>query len=358
MSNIIHDGTLLKTAATQGAVVMDKFELRDCEIKATGANNRVLKFVGSTAMRDRYGDEVAVEGWDTKNYKRNPVFLWAHRRDLLPIGRAVNVVQDGEKLKFDIEFAPADINEFAEQVFQHYQQGFLKGVSVGFQSHKSERFDETSEEELKRRKTKPDVWPGKKFLKQELLELSACPVGANPEALIMNKALESEPTNDERRAFDVWLTDTHEDTQSLEAPENCAENRESVEDALADACEEEIPEVTDETEKTTEEATAPTLDDVLTALTRFDARFADLEKKIDGLTTKTAPREPLSDAQADDAAAGEGAKDAGDDAGTADGDSDTDVEIVECSDDLIELDLGAEEDDSTEESLYESVFEH
>jgi HK97 family phage prohead protease len=329
---------------------MDKFELRDCEIKATGANNRILKFVGSTATRDRYGDEIAVEGWDTKNYKRNPVFLWAHRRDLLPIGRAVNVVQDGEKLKFEIEFAPADINEFAEQVFQHYQQGFLKGVSVGFQSQKSERIDEVSEEELKRKKAKPDLWPGRKFLKQELLELSACPVGANPEALITNKALEAEPTENERRAFDVWLTDAHEDTQSLEASA-------TVKDALADACKEEIPEVQDETEKTTEEATAPTLGDVLTALTRCEARFADLEKKIDGLTTKTAPREPLSDAQADDAAAGEGAKDAGDDVGTADGDSDSDVEIVECSDDLIELDLGAEEDAGAEKSLYESVFE-
>lgn len=373
---------------------MDKLELRDCVIKAAGENSRILKFVGSTPARDRYGDEITVEGWDLKNYRKNPVFLWAHQRAMLPIGRAINVKQDGEKLVFDVEFAPAEINEFAEAVYQHYKAGFLKGVSVGFQPHKSERIDEANEEELKRKKAKPDLWPGKKFLKQELLELSACPVGANPEALITNKALEAEPTEDERHAFEAWFTEAYEDAEEADvfaagtghdhdgqnsvnvtvnaidakaAAEHIAASEELLkqtikdaldkEDALAAAAEEETPETPDETEKTTEEATAPTLDNVLAALTRCEARFADLEKKIDGLTTKTAPRGPLSDAQADDAAAGEGAKNAGDDVGTADGDGDPDVEIVEDSDDLIELDLDGEpEDAAAERSLYESVF--
>ena len=47
----------------------------DFEIKAVGdPQDRVLEFVGSTAQVDRYGDVIEVEGWDLKNYKKNPVF--------------------------------------------------------------------------------------------------------------------------------------------------------------------------------------------------------------------------------------------------------------------------------------------
>ena len=62
-------------------------QILDCEVRAKSDGDRILSFVGTTATRDRMGDEIAVSGWDLKHYKKNPVFLWAHNYSELPIGR-------------------------------------------------------------------------------------------------------------------------------------------------------------------------------------------------------------------------------------------------------------------------------
>jgi len=164
-----------------------QFAIFDNVVKAKEDEGRVLTFVGSTESRDRMGDEIKVSGWDVKNYKKNPVFLWAHNYDEMPIGRAKKVRRDKEKnaLVFDIEFAPAEANPKAEQVYQLYKQGFMSATSVGFQSMKSEWIEEEEDEKSNK---DDDRQPGRRFKKQELLELSAVPVPANPEALIQARS--------------------------------------------------------------------------------------------------------------------------------------------------------------------------
>lgn len=128
--------------------------------------------IGSTDAVDRYGESVDQESWLLDNYKKNPVILWAHNlsfgEDRPPIGRAVNVeIVKGKGLVFDIQFDMAD--PFAADIFRKFKEKFLNAFSVGFISHKVERSDE------------PGTPP---ILKDnELLELSAVPVPANPEAL-------------------------------------------------------------------------------------------------------------------------------------------------------------------------------
>jgi len=165
-----------------------QYAVLNCTVKeAKEDDSRVLRFVGSTSTRDRMGDEIKVGGWDLDNYRKNPVFLWAHNyRDdpRFVIGKALNVEKKGSKLLFDIEFIPADVNPTAEQVYQLYKHGYLSATSVGFMSNKSKWIDTDSDEEEKKRKEKPDREPGKIFKSVELLELSAVPVPANPEALI------------------------------------------------------------------------------------------------------------------------------------------------------------------------------
>jgi HK97 family phage prohead protease len=135
-------------------------------------------------MRDRYGDEILVEAWDTKHYMSNPVFLWAHDYSALPLGRAVAIERTDKALMIDVRFAEADANPLAEQVLKLYDGGFMRAVSVGFRSKASEWIDPTAEDEAKRLKKEPDLRPGKRFTKVELLELSAVPVPANPQALM------------------------------------------------------------------------------------------------------------------------------------------------------------------------------
>ena len=135
-------------------------------------SNRILEFTGSTEEIDREGEVVLVSGWDLRHYKANPVFMWAHRYDQPPIGKANRVWASKEgKLKFHIEFAPKETYEFADTIYQLYKGGFLKATSVGFVPLEWEDGDGIKS-------------PKRTYSKQELLELSAVPVPSNPAALI------------------------------------------------------------------------------------------------------------------------------------------------------------------------------
>ena len=126
--------------------------------------------VGSTATVDRYGESIDQKSWILDEFKKNPVILWAHNltmgEDRPPIGRAVNVEVKGSKLLFDIQFDMAD--PFAADIFRKYKEKFLNAFSVGFISHKVQESDGEEAPIL---------------MDNELLELSAVPVPANPEAL-------------------------------------------------------------------------------------------------------------------------------------------------------------------------------
>ena len=136
--------------------------------------DRPLTVVASDESADRLGDVVRADGWDLDAYKHNPVFLWAHDYTRTPIGRSSWVGVDGSKLLATVEFAPT---AFAREVELLYRQRFLRAVSVGFRARA-----------FSFRKGRDGTVDGVEYTKQELLELSAVPVPANPHALA--KALE------------------------------------------------------------------------------------------------------------------------------------------------------------------------
>jgi HK97 family phage prohead protease len=152
-----------------------------CEIKEINEQDRTIWFVASTEDRDRCGDVIRVAGWDFAAYDKNPVFLWAHSRYELPLGKCIEHRIESTRLLMRIQFATAAENPFAEQVFRLYRGGFLSGVSVGFRPIERQPLDPN------------DRWGdyGWEFIKQELLELSGCSVPANPATLqLMAKALD------------------------------------------------------------------------------------------------------------------------------------------------------------------------
>lgn len=274
-----------------GTEYLDDRCLLTCEVKAEDAASRVRRFVGSTAIRDRCGDEIAVEGWDTKNYTKNPVFLWAHNYGELPIGKTVSVERTDKALVFDVEFAPAEANPKAEQVLKLYDGGYLRAVSVGFRSKASEWIDRNDEEEAKRAKKDPDAPVGRRFTRVELLELSAVPVPANPDALMTarKKGLE---IPDAKNVFYVRLdTPAHTtDIASDTAARDVAAASEATQDAAPAApttaaapveearCERDMP----ATGGTVAPVTQPSAEDDATEkaeLEYADALIAELAKK-------------------------------------------------------------------------------
>lgn len=123
----------------------------------------------STNTIDRHGDMVQPGGMDAKAFRKNPVVMWAHDYTQTPIGKASNVKRDNERIIADVEFAPT---EFAGEVYSLYAKGFLQAWSIGFIPVK---WDEVKDED--------DQFTGYDIKKWELLEFSAVPIPANPEAL-------------------------------------------------------------------------------------------------------------------------------------------------------------------------------
>jgi HK97 family phage prohead protease len=133
----------------------------------------VLDFTASDETLDRYGEIISASGWRLDNYLRNPVFQNAHQYgDVIhTLGRAtVTEVRSG-KLVQRIEFA-TDVNPIARIAYGLYKGKFLNAVSVGFVPV---RWEDGSPKTNYRRK----------FLEQELLEVSAVSIPANPNALAL-----------------------------------------------------------------------------------------------------------------------------------------------------------------------------
>jgi HK97 family phage prohead protease len=147
--------------------------------------SRSVTFVASDETVDRYGDVIRVDGWDLKAFLANPVLLWGHNSKQPPIGQVSKLTIEGKQLLAVAEFLPEGVYDFADTVWKIVKEGALRAVSVGFMPTKApnEIKDEKSNE-----------WTGGyEWVGQELLELSVCPVPANPNALAIAKALNLDP---------------------------------------------------------------------------------------------------------------------------------------------------------------------
>lgn len=147
------------------------FRVSTYEPKALADGSRTIRFCFSDGSVDRMGDTIEPSGWDLTDFNRNPVSLWAHDASQPPIGRASNVGIEGARLMGDIEFADVSTYAFADTIYRLTLGKFLNAVSVGFIPTDYQWSKEDDRE-----------W-GIDFLKQLLLEISLCPIPANPNAL-------------------------------------------------------------------------------------------------------------------------------------------------------------------------------
>lgn len=131
----------------------------------------VITFTASDETLDRYDEIIQADGWELENYRRNPVFQNSHHYGdvMFTLGKALTTEVRGNALVQEIEFA-VDINPIAKLAFELYRGGFLNAVSVGFIP--LEWQEGGGADKFRRR-----------FVKQELLELSAVSIPANPNAL-------------------------------------------------------------------------------------------------------------------------------------------------------------------------------
>ena len=131
------------------------------------ADNLVIRSVITTSVPDRVGDVVMPAGLrNAEEFLKNPVVLWAHQRGMPPIGRCRSLEVRGDRVIAETQFARGV--PFAEDVFKLYEQGILRGWSIGFLPVR----------------TRP-LRSGVRYEEWDLLEYSAVPVPENPAALTL-----------------------------------------------------------------------------------------------------------------------------------------------------------------------------
>jgi len=186
-------------------IINDNKNMSKQEIKAlvTKAEDGELFAVASDDSVDRHGDKLDQKNWSLTQFKKNPVLLMAHQYHLPPVGVAKNIKVDGNKLTFKPVFH--EITQMAREVKEMYLDGIMKAFSVGF----IDRTDEKNEKQT-----------------LELLEISAVPVPANANALLVGKSIEEAEKMDSE--VKGWVDKT------LENKEVKPENEEVFEKALSD----------------------------------------------------------------------------------------------------------------------------
>jgi hypothetical protein len=141
---------------------------------AVDAATRTVRAVISTAQPDRAGDVIVPAGLrNAAEFLTNPVVPWAHQRTLPPVGTCVGLDVQPDRIVAVTRFAEGV--PLAEDLFRLYEQGVLRGWSIGFVPRRATLLPQSPR--TGRRGLRVEAW--------DLLEYSAVPVPENPEALTL-----------------------------------------------------------------------------------------------------------------------------------------------------------------------------
>lgn len=139
-------------------------------VKAINAERGTIEFTLTSKTIDRDGEVVLPAGVKMENFRKNPVFLWAHSRKDPSIGRVIpeTIRQTENDISATVEF---DLDDpFAKMIFGKYQKKHLNAGSISFIP-------------LEFGQPVFDDQPGSTFTAIELLEFSGVPIPSNPQAL-------------------------------------------------------------------------------------------------------------------------------------------------------------------------------
>lgn len=129
----------------------------------------VLEAVITTSSLDRHGENIITSGIDTTNYMaKNPVVLYGHDYFGLPIGKAIKLTEQKNKIKAQFKLA-IDKYDFANTVYEMVKEGYLNAVSIGGLVKKWSEDYRTIEE-------------------MEMVEFSIVSIPANSDAMITSRS--------------------------------------------------------------------------------------------------------------------------------------------------------------------------
>lgn len=146
------------------------------------AGERAVVATISTAVVDRDGEVLIPQGCNSRDFEKSPSVFLGHDYYTLPVGKCAAIRRTPEAIVAKTVFAarpadfPAGQEWLPDTIFSLFQQGVLKGFSVGFLPVESRPASE-------RDKTKFGEGCRRVYSKWNLLEYSVAPIPANPEAV-------------------------------------------------------------------------------------------------------------------------------------------------------------------------------
>jgi hypothetical protein len=160
----------MKRKITVGSPGITRAYLEPEGERAVSEMGSPIKFVATTEGVKRDGLDLRLDGLDTTNYERNPVFLWVHNYAMPPLGKVTKIRKLKKRMEMSVLFDQDD--DFAVDIERKYREGFLTAVSIGWIITEYERGVEGEDEA-------DYIVTG-----SDLLDLSAVPVPGDPDALM------------------------------------------------------------------------------------------------------------------------------------------------------------------------------
>ena len=149
-----------------------------------GEGERAVVAKITTTDTDRDGDVVLPSGLDLREFKRNPVVLFSHRSDELPVATAEQMEKHSNAIVAKVKFIerpaslPSEQEWVPDTLLSLFQQKVLRAFSIGFRVPSEGYRDATDSD---RRKFGDSV--RRVITKAKLFEFSVVTVPANQEAL-------------------------------------------------------------------------------------------------------------------------------------------------------------------------------
>ncbi|MBR4199246.1 MAG: HK97 family phage prohead protease [Bacteroidales bacterium] len=213
-------------------------------------------FVLSDESVNCYGYRVLTDGIDTSQFERNPVMLYSHDTERLPIGRWTNIRKEDGRLLADADF---DLNDpFAAQIADKVENGIIRCCSIGF--------------EIVSLSDSADLMlPGQRqstVTGALLLECSVCVIGANRNAMVLKRT----GTDETLQAGDILHLSME---ISLEKNNNMDEQNNTLEQKVA-ALEQQLQEVGNEKATLSQQKS-----ELETKVAELESQVADLSGKLE-----------------------------------------------------------------------------
>jgi hypothetical protein len=159
------------------------------EIRIVSEADGIVDYVASDETLDHYQEVIRVAGWRFTHFAKNAPFIDSHQSHSIScvLGKVVESRVEKNQLVQRVQWAKDIPGTLAEWGWKMTVAGFLKAVSVGFYPTRyATKYDADKTTWLQQLKELGQHEEGGircVYIEQEQIELSACVIGANPNAL-------------------------------------------------------------------------------------------------------------------------------------------------------------------------------